>query len=151
MSGGLHLHFHWPPRRCLFVFFQSLFDLLPSLFLFSFYRPYYNAHQVSRGRGSDLPLPSSCVPFRIRYSRLAVDGGVDAFAATVPLYLLDEDGIPLTADPVGTDNSGHTTWRLGVGVSSGTFTSTPTASFPSGAFGSSTSSSATYIDVRSYS
>ncbi len=48
------------------------------------------------------------------------------------LYLPgDNDGIPLTADAIGIDKGGHTTWHVGLGTPSGTFTATsgyPTAS-----------------------
>ncbi|KAI1782928.1 hypothetical protein LXA43DRAFT_385955 [Ganoderma leucocontextum] len=50
-----------------------------------------------------------------------------ASAAIVSLYFPQDNGglpTPLTADPIGTDKSGHTTWRYAVGVSSGTFTAT---------------------------
>ncbi len=32
------------------------------------------------------------------------------------------EGVPITADPIGTDNTGHTTWRIAAGTPSGTFT-----------------------------
>ncbi|PIL26067.1 hypothetical protein GSI_11821 [Ganoderma sinense ZZ0214-1] len=56
-------------------------------------------------------LGSLCAPYAA--------GGI------VSLYIPNNvagDGLPLTADPIGTDNTGHTTWRLGVGASSGTYT-----------------------------
>ncbi|KAI1782918.1 hypothetical protein LXA43DRAFT_385212 [Ganoderma leucocontextum] len=62
-------------------------------------------------------LTSLCVPY--------------ASAAIVSLYLAGDDGVPYTADPIGTDKSGHTTWRLGVGASSGTFTATQSTAGPS--------------------
>ncbi|PIL26054.1 hypothetical protein GSI_11808 [Ganoderma sinense ZZ0214-1] len=55
-------------------------------------------------------------------------GGTDAFGAVVSLYIPDASDTPYTADPIGTDKSGHTTWRLGVGASSGTLTATQTIS-----------------------
>ncbi|KAM5538846.1 hypothetical protein V8D89_007568 [Ganoderma adspersum] len=49
-----------------------------------------------------------------------------ASAAIMSLYLPQGVGVgsPLTADPIGVDKSGHTTWRWGVGTASGTFTVT---------------------------
>ncbi|KAM5538847.1 hypothetical protein V8D89_007569 [Ganoderma adspersum] len=54
-----------------------------------------------------------------------------ASAAVVSLYLPAESGVPFTADPIGTDSSGHTSWRLGIGAASGTFTVTQDAAGPS--------------------
>ncbi|KAM5538861.1 hypothetical protein V8D89_007583 [Ganoderma adspersum] len=51
-------------------------------------------------------------------------------AAVVSLYIpggLADDGVPVTADPIGTDSTGHTTWVLAVGSPSGTFTASETA------------------------
>ncbi|KAH9856344.1 hypothetical protein C2E23DRAFT_811071 [Lenzites betulinus] len=45
---------------------------------------------------------------------------VDAAAATLYIPLLDPQ--PITADIEGVDSSGHTTWRIGPGVPSGTLT-----------------------------
>ena len=44
----------------------------------------------------------------------------------VSLYLPQGVGVdnPITADPIGVDKSGHTTWRWGVGAASGTLTVT---------------------------
>ena len=55
-----------------------------------------------------------------------VDGPTDVSAAIVSLYLPPDlaGNVPYTADPIGVDNSGHTTWRYGVGSASGTFTAT---------------------------
>ncbi|KAM5538845.1 hypothetical protein V8D89_007567 [Ganoderma adspersum] len=53
-----------------------------------------------------------------------------AAAGIVSLYIPENvagEGVPITADPIGTDNTGHTTWRLGVGASSGTFTNVQSA------------------------
>ncbi|KAM5538860.1 hypothetical protein V8D89_007582 [Ganoderma adspersum] len=48
-----------------------------------------------------------------------------AFAGIISLYIpVTTDDAPFTADPIGTDKSGHTTWRVGVGASSGTLTAT---------------------------
>lgn len=56
------------------------------------------------------------------------NGEIDAFAAVVSLYVpVGEDDTPFTADPIGTDKSGHTTWRVGIGASSGTLTATESA------------------------
>ncbi|KAI0830106.1 hypothetical protein BC628DRAFT_1313834 [Trametes gibbosa] len=46
--------------------------------------------------------------------------GVDAVATTIYIPLLDPQ--PITADLEGVDSSGHTTWRIGPGVPSGTLT-----------------------------
>ena len=35
-----------------------------------------------------------------------------------------DDGVPITADPIGVDASGHTTWVIATGAPSGTFTAT---------------------------
>ena len=64
-------------------------------------------------------MTSICLP------RQFADGVVDAAAGIVSLYVPDDvagSGVPITADPIGTDKTGHTTWRIGVGASSGTFT-----------------------------
>ncbi|PIL26066.1 hypothetical protein GSI_11820 [Ganoderma sinense ZZ0214-1] len=50
-----------------------------------------------------------------------------ASAAVLSLYLppgVGTNNVPITADPIGVDKSGHTTWRWGVGASSGTLTAT---------------------------
>ncbi|KAI1782958.1 hypothetical protein LXA43DRAFT_1068112 [Ganoderma leucocontextum] len=50
--------------------------------------------------------------------------------AVVSLYIPENvggPGVPITADPIGTDNSGHTTWRIGLGAPSGTFTNVDSA------------------------
>ena len=57
---------------------------------------------------------------------IIIDSLVDASAAIVSLYLPQGVGVdnPITADPIGVDKSGHTTWRWGVGAASGTLTVT---------------------------
>ncbi|PIL26053.1 hypothetical protein GSI_11807 [Ganoderma sinense ZZ0214-1] len=47
----------------------------------------------------------------------------------VPGDLVD-DGLPITANPIGTDSTGHTTWVLAVGAPSGTFTASETGATP---------------------
>ena len=64
-------------------------------------------------------MTSICLP------RQFADDVVDAAAGIVSLYVPDDvagSGVPITADPIGIDKTGHTTWRIGVGASSGTFT-----------------------------
>ncbi|KAJ8472944.1 hypothetical protein ONZ51_g8186 [Trametes cubensis] len=46
----------------------------------------------------------------------------EACAAATSLYIPLLDPQPITADIEGVDNSGHTTWRIGPGVASGTLT-----------------------------
>ena len=59
---------------------------------------------------------------------------LDVSAAVTSLYVPGSSGVPFTADPIGTDSSGHTSWRVGIGAASGTFTATQDAVGPSGAF-----------------
>ena len=47
---------------------------------------------------------------------------LDVAAAVTSLYIPILDPQPITADLEGVDDSGHTTWRIGPGVTSGTFT-----------------------------
>ena len=50
-------------------------------------------------------------------------------AAIVSLYIPGADPslhIPYTADNIGTDGQGHTSWRLASGIPSGIYTATPT-------------------------
>lgn len=56
--------------------------------------------------------------------------GTDALAGVVSLYIADLDGSPYTADPIGVDQDGHTTWRVDIGAASGTFTATQGAGTP---------------------
>ncbi|KAI1782917.1 hypothetical protein LXA43DRAFT_385205 [Ganoderma leucocontextum] len=55
------------------------------------------------------------------------------FANPVSLFLPGAEGDePFTADLLGTDSTGHTTWRLGIGSASGSFTATDGAgAYPS--------------------
>ncbi|KAI1794725.1 hypothetical protein LXA43DRAFT_996324 [Ganoderma leucocontextum] len=46
-------------------------------------------------------------------------------AAQTTLYIPGFDPQAITADNIGTDGSGHTTWRLGPGVTSGTYEDPP--------------------------
>ncbi|EJF59242.1 hypothetical protein DICSQDRAFT_172225 [Dichomitus squalens LYAD-421 SS1] len=58
---------------------------------------------------------------------LATLYALDVHAAVVSLYIPSNvfgEGVPLTADPIGVDASGHTTWVLATGSPSGTFTAT---------------------------
>lgn len=75
-------------------------------------------------------LRSLYVVSSISTSRLLFDDVSDTYAAVVSLYVpggLADDGVPVTADPIGTDSTGHTTWVLAVGSPSGTFTASETA------------------------
>ncbi|TBU31193.1 hypothetical protein BD311DRAFT_657332 [Dichomitus squalens] len=58
---------------------------------------------------------------------LATLYALDVHAAVVSLYIpsnVFDEGVPLTADPIGVDASGQTTWVLAIGSPSGTFTAT---------------------------
>ncbi|KAI0351654.1 hypothetical protein OH77DRAFT_1439155 [Trametes cingulata] len=58
--------------------------------------------------------------FGVQFTDLSLSG---ITAATLYIPLLDPQ--PITADVEGVDASGHTTWRIGPGVPSGTFTQDP--------------------------
>ena len=60
------------------------------------------------------------------------EANVAVDAAVVSLFLPQADGLALSAEPVGTDALGHTTWIVGPGVVSGTLTPPPLTPFPTG-------------------
>lgn len=73
------------------------------------------------------PVPSTGAFVQREEANAAVD------AAIVSLFIPQADGLAFSAEPVGTDAQGHTTWILGPGVVSGTLTPPPLTPFPTGA------------------
>lgn len=81
-------------------------------------------------------------PLRFSYvlyvDRLAIDhladSALDVAANPVSLFIPGAEGDqPFTGDLLGTDSTGHTTWRIGIGSASGSFTATDGAgAYPSG-------------------
>ena len=75
-----------------------------------------------------------CVPPRKEQYRL-LRGLLDVSANPVSLFIPGAvDGMPFTAEFLGTDSAGRTSWRVGEGVASGTFTATDeeATAYPSG-------------------
>ena len=75
--------------------------------------------------------PSDYSPCSGRLSRFSFFDCEGVIALVTTLYIPLVDPQPITADIEGVDASGHTTWRLGPGVPSGTLTPNG-APFPSG-------------------
>ena len=62
---------------------------------------------------------------------------LDVSANPVSLFIPGAaDGMPFTAEILGTDSAGRTSWRVGEGVASSTFTATDeeATAYPSGRF-----------------
>ena len=63
------------------------------------------------------------------FLRDSVDKDIDAAIVSLYLPILGDSGVAITADNVGTDSAGHTTWSVGPASSASGSLSTPDFDF----------------------